>query len=93
MRTRSSARLWVAAGLVAVLGVSVGVLSGAERSSMAMTTAATKFVASLTPEQRQQATFPFGDERMRWHFIPTEMFPRKGLTIKEMTESQRKLAH
>ena len=30
---------------------------------------------------------------MRWHFIPTETFPRKGLTIKEMTEPQRKLAH
>ncbi len=28
-----------------------------------------------------------------WHFIPTEMFPRNGLTIGAMTEPQRKLAH
>jgi hypothetical protein len=91
MRIRMSARVWVAVGLVAVLRV--GVLVGAERSSAAMTAAATKFVASLTPEQRSQATFAFaGDERLRWHFIPTEMFPRKGLTIKQMTEPQRKLA-
>ena len=59
-----------------------------------MAAAATKFLARLTPEQRQQATFAFeSDERMHWHFIPTEMFPRNGLTVKEMTEPQRKLAH
>jgi hypothetical protein len=62
-----------------------------------MLSAATKFVASLTPEQRQKAAFAFdADERMHWHFIPTgppPMFPRNGLTIKEMTEPQRKLAH
>jgi hypothetical protein len=84
--------VWVVAGLVAVLGA--GALAGAERSSAAMTTAASKFVASLTAEQRAQAAFAFaGDERLRWHFIPTEMFPRKGLTIKQMTEPQRRLAH
>src|SRR4029078_6707687 len=52
-----------------------------------------KFLASLTPEERQHATFAFeSDERLHWHFIPTETFPRKGLPIKEMNESQRKLA-
>ena len=58
-------------------------------------TAADAFLTSLTPEQRQQAVVSRStrDERMHWHFIPTEMFPRKGLTIKEMTEPQRKLAH
>jgi hypothetical protein len=92
MRMRSYARFWLAVGLVAVLGV--GALVGAERSSVAMTTAATKFVASLTPAQRAEGAFAFaGDERLRWHFIPTEMFPRKGLTIKQMTEPQRRLAH
>jgi hypothetical protein len=92
MRIRSCARVWLAVGLVAVLGA--GALAGAERSSAAMATAATKFVASLTAEQRAQAAFAFsGDERLRWHFIPTEMFPRKGLTIKQMTAPQRTLAH
>ena len=29
---------------------------------------------------------------MKWHFIPNEMFPRQGVTIKEMSEPQRALA-
>ena len=66
----------------------------AERSSSAMAAAATRLLNGLTPEQRQQASFAFdSDERMHWHFIPTEMFPRKGLLIRSMNESQRKLAH
>ena len=57
-----------------------------------MTTAATSFLASLTPEQRQQATFAFDSaERLRWHFVP--QFERNGLQVKAMTEPQRKLAH
>jgi hypothetical protein len=59
-----------------------------------MSDAATHLLSSLTAEQRQQATFAFdADERTHWHFIPTEMFPRKGLLIRSMTEPQRKLAH
>src|SRR5438034_4218763 len=77
-------------GFVVVL---VGAITAAERSSATMAVAATHFLASLTPEQRQQASFAFNaDERLHWHFIPTEMFPRKGLLIKAMTEPQRKLA-
>ena len=59
-----------------------------------MATAATAFLDGLTGEQRPLASFPFeSDERLKWHFIPTEMFPRKGLTIQAMSEPQRKLAH
>jgi hypothetical protein len=59
-----------------------------------MADSATKFLSSLTPEQRQQAAFPFeGEERLRWNFIPTETFPRKGLLIKDMNETQRSRAH
>jgi len=84
---------WWLAGAMAV-ALAVGSLVAADRSSSAMASAATKFLGSLTPEQRQQASFAFNsDERTHWHFIPTETFPRKGLTIKEMNESQRKLAH
>jgi len=59
-----------------------------------MAEAAAGFVASLTPEQRQKAVFPFeGAERLHWNFIPTEAFPRNGLTVMEMTDAQRKRAH
>ena len=59
-----------------------------------MASAATKFLESLTPEQRRQAMFAFDDnERTHWHFIPTELFPRNGLTIRQMSQPQRELAH
>jgi predicted glycoside hydrolase/deacetylase ChbG (UPF0249 family) len=76
------------------LGKLLGSASTVGLSPAAMAAAATKFLESLTPEQRQRATFAFNDdERTHWNFIPTELFPRNGLTIKEMSESQRKLAH
>lgn len=71
-----------------------GAIVAAERSSRAMADAATAFVNGLSPEQRKQAVFPFdSDERTHWNFIPTEAFPRQGLTLKDMSESQRALAH
>jgi hypothetical protein len=78
---------------LAALGA-FGSVVAADRSATAMSTAATAFLGALTPEQRQQATFAFDtDERLHWHFIPTEMFPRKGLLIRDMTPAQRTLAH
>jgi hypothetical protein len=62
-------------------------------SSTAMASAAEAFLKGLGAEQRQQATFAFdSQERFRWHFIPSEMFPRNGLTLKAMTAAQRTLA-
>jgi hypothetical protein len=81
-------------GLGLAAAFAAGVVVAAQRSTTAMTAAANQFLASLTTEQRQQATFAFeSDERLRWNFIPDEAFPRKGLTFKSMTEPQRKLAY
>ena len=95
MLKRRFPRVWLVVGLMAA-GAG-GALAGADRSSSSMTSAATAFLASLTPEQKGKAAFPFAsDERLHWHFIPTgppPMFPRNGLTIKEMSEAQRKAAH
>src|SRR2546421_4423322 len=56
-----------------------------------MAQAATNFLAALTPEQQAKAVYEWKDEeRFDWHFIPK---PRKGLPLKEMTASQRALAH
>ncbi|MDP9178310.1 MAG: DUF3500 domain-containing protein [Gemmatimonadota bacterium] len=83
---------WIAA---VILGVSaLGLRFAIEPSPASMAVAATKFLESLTPEQRQQAMFAFdGAERTHWNFIPTELFPRKGVTIKQMSKSQRLLSH
>ena len=76
-----------------ITAVAIGSMIAAERASTSMAATGAKFLASLTPEQRQQATFAFdGDERLHWHFIPTEMFPRKGLLVRNMTEPQRAAA-
>jgi hypothetical protein len=45
---------------------------------------------SLTPEQKEKASFAYdSDERRNWFFIPT---PRKGLPMLEMNDAQKKLA-
>jgi hypothetical protein len=80
------------------VGCAVAVVAGAviaaDRSASSMRAAATVFLASLSPEQRASATFDFNSaERTRWNFIPPQAFPRKGLTFKAMTDTQREKAH
>ena len=90
MTSRLSGRVLIAVACLLMWFVAV---RAAERSAGAMASAADAFLKSLNSEQRRQATFPFeGDERLHWHFIPTDMFPRNGLTVKAMTEPQRGLA-
>jgi hypothetical protein len=80
--------------VLVIAAAAAGSMIAAGRSASSMADAATRLLSSLTAEQRQQAAFAFeGDERMHWHFIPTENFPRKGLLIRSMTVPQRKLAH
>jgi hypothetical protein len=60
-------------------------------SASVMADAAKAFLASLTSQQRAQATFQFqDDERLDWHYIPK---PRKGLALRDMTSEQKQLAH
>ena len=97
MQRFTHSRLAIAVALVAVWGAGISLSSQratSARAATAMTSAATKWLDSLTPEQRKQASFANDDaEKIRWNFIPTNMFPRKGIPWKEMTEAQRKLAH
>ncbi len=76
------------------IGMAIVLLSSAYyrvHSASIMADSALAFLNSLTPEQRAQATFEFkDDERLNWHFIPK---PRKGLPLKDMTPTQKQLAH
>jgi hypothetical protein len=88
MNRLTALRLAVAVTLVAVF--TGATILASQKSAATMTRNATLLMGSLLPNQRVKAAFPFeGDERLRWHFIPNEMFPRKGLMLKEMTEAQR----
>ena len=92
MKVRPGARVALAVAFLAA-GYA-GATIASQRSAAAMATAATRFLDGLTPEQRPRAALPYdGDERLRWHYVPTEQFPRQGVPIKEMTEAQRTLAH
>jgi hypothetical protein len=92
MSRLTTLRLTVAAALISIFAGAAIIAS--QKSAANMTKAAAGFLDSLTAEQRARVAFPFeSDERLRWHFIPNETFPRKGLMIKDMTEMQRRLAH
>ena len=55
-----------------------------------MTTAAVKFLQSLSASQKQKAQFAFDEEeRYNWHYVPKE---RKGIPIKELNTTQYKTA-
>jgi hypothetical protein len=77
-----------------LLAMAAAVLLGAAyyhaQSASVMADAAKAFLASLTAEQRQQATFDMGDaERSNWFYTPV---PRKGLPLRQMRPAQRQLA-
>ena len=92
MKVLRSSRFLVSASVV-ILFV-IGTMVGAERSAANMATAANRFLTSLEPDQRARAEFEFqSDKRERFHYIPSETFPRPGLTIREMTDAQRAQAH
>jgi len=92
MRAIRSARFILWLGCVLAYFAAI---HAADRSPANMANAATKFLSSLTLEQKQVATFGFDNlaERERFGFVPTEMHPRVGLTIEKMTPPQREAAH
>ncbi|MCA9016570.1 MAG: DUF3500 domain-containing protein, partial [Planctomycetaceae bacterium] len=64
------------------------------KASSEMAAVAKRFLASLTEEQRKQATFALDDkERTNWHFIPDFAIKpasvRNGLPMTKMTPQQR----
>jgi hypothetical protein len=81
------------AGAVALLGATTFLASSVSaqaKSAAAMTDAANKFLAALTPEQKPKAALSFDEQdRFNWQESPGV---RKGLSLREMTEPQRKLA-
>jgi hypothetical protein len=76
--------------LIAGTGIAVVARTSPPVPPPAMTTAARAFLDALTPEQKKIAQHAFdAEERFVWFYTPV---PRKGLTLKAMTEPQRKLA-
>jgi Protein of unknown function (DUF3500) len=77
-----------------VVGAHLASVRATEQSARQMVSAAQAFLEALGPEGRQVAVFDYSSsERQRWHFIPNEMFPRKGIALRAMTPPQREKAH
>ena len=58
-----------------------------------MKNACVRFLDSLTPELQAKVNFTFDSlERRRWHYVPLEMFDRKGVSLKALNSRQSKAA-
>ncbi len=55
---------------------------------------AIKFLNSLNQDQRNKTQLPFDDlSKSNWHFIPSSMWPRKGIVLSELDNNQKNLVH
>jgi hypothetical protein len=85
--------------VTAAIVTAVALVGQAEPKSSAgkMQQAAGKFLASLSPQLKQKATFGFDDpHRLKWYFTPQQdkqkHFTRKGARLEEMNADQRSAA-
>jgi hypothetical protein len=54
--------------------------------------AAERFLASLSDEQRERTLYTVGDSEWR-NWANVHLFPRQGVSVREMTEAQKELAY
>ena len=66
----------------------------ASETAERMKTACADFLDALDPDQRRKALFPFDDsERLRWSYLPRELFEHHGLPLRDMNDKQRRAAY
>ena len=89
-RVGANTALLVAIGVALTIAPAVA----RQRAAAAMAKAANEFVSSLTDDQRAKAVHPLtSEEWTRWNFIPASMFPRNGISFKDLNQTQRQRAH
>ena len=87
----------LALGLLSTL-TTFGSADDSVHTPQASLKAATKFLDSLSPEQKARALFTFDDkERLNWHYVPLEdkstgKATRKGLPLEAMNAKQKAAA-
>jgi hypothetical protein len=92
-RLTRTAVLRIAGAGAAGLALGVPPARAAATDTAAVETAARAFLASLSPADRNRASFPFaGAERSRWHWTVPASVPRNGLPLGAMSSGQRRLA-
>jgi hypothetical protein len=80
-------------GIVLLIYISVAP-AVAQTKTADVVSAADKFLATLTPEQRQKVLYRFDDQTQRahWSNLPTGFVPRGGISLKQMSGPQREAA-
>jgi Protein of unknown function (DUF3500) len=92
-RLTRAAALRLAGVGAAGLALGVRAATAAATDGAAVEAAARAFLASLSRDSRDRASFPFGsDERTRWHWTVPSSVPRNGLPMGAMSGEQRRLA-
>ena len=77
--------------LLATLAPGSPVVAAPAQTDMAQ--AAADFLHGLSAEQRSRAAFPFeSPDRVKWHFLPPEMFPRGGVALRDLDTGQKERA-
>lgn len=65
----------------------------ASETAERMTQACVEFLEALRPGLRKKAEISFNDkERLRWHYVPLEMWERKGVSLRELNTKERRAA-
>ena len=83
---------WVVFALA--LSFPISAFTHPDEAAADMANAANAFLATLKPDQKTKTMFKLDDaNRTRWHFVPTEMHPRHGLSFREMQQDQQHMAY
>ena len=89
-----SLRIFKSLAFVLSLSIAGSAVAHPDQAAAEMADAANAFLATLKPEQKAKATFKLDDKnRTRWHFVPTEMHARHGLSFREMQQDQQHMAY
>ena len=89
-----SLRIFKSLAFVLSLSITGSAVAHPDQAAEEMADAANAFLATLKPEQKAKATFKLDDNnRTRWHFVPTEMHARHGLSFREMQQDQQHMAY
>ena len=82
------------AGALAVICTLLTATAEQSTTTSRIVSAANTFLSSLDDKQRQSALFAFDDAKQRanWSNLPVTMVPRAGLSLKELSASQRSAA-
>ena len=81
-------------GLALALICSLLTVARAQTATSRIVSAANAFLSTLDQKQRQRVMFAFGDEKQRanWSNLPVSFVPRGGISLKEMSPTQRSAA-